>query len=123
MCRLASEYSDTNVKHKQFQEIDYLHEFDGIWASASLLHVPSDEITDVLNRLKNSLKKNGTLYASFKYGNFEGLRNGRYFHDLTESAAVKLFTKTCFEVIKTWLTDDSRPERDEKWVNILVKKI
>lgn len=122
MCRLASEYADANVKHMQFQEIEFENEFDGIWACASLLHVPSEELDSVLNRLNNSLKDNGIFYASFKCGDFEGERNGRYFNDLTETSAIELFEKNNFKVMKTWLTDDSRPERDEKWVNILVRK-
>lgn len=122
MCKLASEHSGINVKHMQFQEIKFENEFDGIWASASLLHVSSAEIEDVLNRLKRSLRENGIFYASFKLGDFEGIRNGRYFNDLTEEVAIELFEKSGFKVIKTWLTYDSRPERDDRWVNILVKK-
>ena len=122
MCRLASEYAGVNVCHMQFQEIEFENEFDGIWASASLLHVSSDEIDLVLNKLKESLKEDGIFYASFKLGDFEGLRNGRYFNDFTEDTAIELFEKNDFKVIKTWLTDDSRPERDDRWVNILVKK-
>lgn len=123
MCRLASEYADVNVHHMQFQEIEFVNEFDGIWASASLLHVPSSEIEDVLNRLKISLKDNGILYASFKYGDFEGLRNGRYFNDLTETTVIELFEKTDFKILKTWITHDARKGReDEKWINIIVKK-
>lgn len=123
MCKLASEYTGINVKHMQFQDIDFVNEFDGIWASASLLHVPSNELNLVLKNLKTSLKTNGILYASFKQGDFEGLRNGRYFNDLTEETAVEIFEKNHFKVIETWITHDSRPDRkDEKWVNILVKK-
>ena len=124
MCRLASEFSGIDVKHMQFQEISFTNEFDGIWASASLLHVPSNELDSVLDNLKKSLKEEGIFYASFKYGDFEGERNGRYFNDLTESTAVELFKKNDFNVIETWITSDSRKGReDEKWVNILVKKI
>jgi len=123
MCELASEHSGVNVMHMQFQEIDFKDCFDGIWASASLLHVPSDELEDVLKRLKKSLKENGIFYASFKLGDFEGERNGRFFNDFTETTAKNLFENTGFEIIKTWLTNDARPERqNEKWVNILVKK-
>ncbi|WP_406533611.1 class I SAM-dependent methyltransferase [Methanobrevibacter sp.] len=123
MCKLASEYSGVDVKHMQFQDINFIDEIDGIWASASLLHVPSEEIEYVLDKLKNSLRKTGILYASFKYGDFEGERNGRFFNDLTEDTAIDLFEKTGFEVIKTWLTNDSRPERKDRWTNILVRKI
>lgn len=123
MCKLASKHSGINVKHMQFQEIDFKNEFDGIWASASLLHVPSCEIADVLKRLKDSLKENGILYASFKYGDFEGERNGRYFNDLDEITSRQLFENADFNFIKTWITSDSRKGREnEKWLNILVKK-
>lgn len=123
MCKLASKYTGEEVVHMQFQDITFNDCFDGIWASASLLHVISDEIEMVLKLLKKSLKENGILYASFKYGNFEGKRNGRYFNDLTEITAINLFEKTNFEIIKTWITSDSRKSREnEKWINILVKK-
>lgn len=123
MCRLASEFLGDEVLHMQFQEIDFKNKFDGIWASASLLHVPSSEIAEVLKRLKNSLKEDGIFYASFKYGEFEGERNGRYFNDLDENSSKELFENADFKVIKTWITTDSRKGReDEKWVNILVIK-
>ena len=122
MCRLASEYSGVDVKHLKFQDIPFVNVFDGIWASASLLHIPSNDLNLVLGKLKDSLKINGIFYASFKYGEFEGLRNGRYFNDLTEIAAIEIFEKNDFEVLKTWQTQDSRPNRDEKWTNILVRK-
>lgn len=123
MCKLASKHSGVNVKHMQFQEIDFKNKFDGIWASASLLHVPTDEIEDVLKRLKDALKQNGILYASFKYGDFEGVRNGRYFNDLDEKTSKKLFLKLDFKIIKTWITNDSRKGREhEKWLNIIVEK-
>ena len=124
MCRLASEFSGIDVKHMQFQDICFTDEFDGIWASASLLHVPSDELDSVLRNLKNALKKDGILYASFKYGDFEGERNGRYFNDLTENAAIEIFEKNNFNVIETWITYDARPGREnERWTNILLKNV
>ncbi|ALT69011.1 bifunctional 2-polyprenyl-6-hydroxyphenol methylase/3-demethylubiquinol 3-O-methyltransferase UbiG [Methanobrevibacter millerae] len=124
MCRVAGEYLEREVMHMQFQEMEFENEFDGIWALASLLHVPSDEIKDVLKRFKNALKENGVIYASFKYGEFEGERNGRYFNDMDEKSSNELFEKLGFEIIKTWTTQDARKDReDEKWLNIIVKKI
>lgn len=121
MCELAGEYAGVNVKHMLFQDIEFENCFDAIWASASLLHVPSSEIDDVLNRMKRSLKDSGILYASFKYGDFEGERNGRYFNDLDEKSSRKLFERLDFKIIRTWITSDARKGReDEKWVNILV---
>lgn len=123
MCKLASEHCGQEVLHMQFQDMDFNQEFDGIWASASLLHVPSIELASVLINLKNALKEEGVLHASFKFGDFEGMRNGRYFNDLTQDSAIEVFEKSDFKVIKTWLTNDSRLDRrDEKWTNILVRK-
>ncbi len=42
--------------------------FTGIWACASLLHVPYVELPFLFNNLLNTLKDNGVFYASFKYG-------------------------------------------------------
>ena len=123
MCRIAGEYMESKVMHMQFQEIEFENVFDGIWALASLLHVPSDEIEDVLKRFKKALKENGVIYASFKYGEFEGERNGRYFNDMNEKSSNELFEKVGFEIIKTWTTHDARKDReDEKWLNIIVRK-
>ena len=108
MCRLASEFSGIDINHMQFQENDFDKEFDGIWASASLLHVPSDELDSVLGNLKKVLKENEILYASFKYRDYEGERNGRYFNDLTESAEIEIFKKNEFKVIETWIKTDAR---------------
>ena len=123
MCKLAREYTGTEVLCLQFQEIEFEPIFDGIWALASLLHVPSNEIKNILNRLKNSLKPNGVIYASFKYGDFEGERNGRFFNDFTEDTVRELFIEIGFEINKIWISNDARKGREnEKWVNILVSK-
>lgn len=123
MCKLASKHTGIDVKHMLVQDIDFEDEFDGIWAYASLLHVPSDEMESVLLKLKKALKSNGIFCASFKHGEFEGQREGRYYTDLTEEVAAELFEKVGFKVLKTWLSDDVRKERsDLKWTNIIVKK-
>ena len=129
MCKLASEHIGQEVVHARFQEIDLKtltngqNLFDGIWAAASLLHVPSYEIESVLRKLKDVLKQDGMFYASFKYGDFEGERNDRYFYDLKEDTARALFTKVGFKVEKMWITGDVREGRgDEKWMNLLVRK-
>ena len=120
MCRLASKHTAQEVLHLKFQDMKFRAEFEGIWASSSLLHVPREELAEVLNLLKEALKDNGVLYASFKCGNFEGKRNGRYFTDLTFESAKNLFKD--FKILKMWHTEDARKNRNEKWVNILVKK-
>ena len=123
MCKLSSKYLKQEVLHIKFQDIEFNELFDGIWASASLLHISSNEIQMVLKKIQKALKKDGVLYASFKYGEFEGMRNGRYFKDYTEKMANELFSSANFKLIKIWITNDVRKEhKNEKWINILGKK-
>jgi len=69
------------VEVVRFQEIGWQDRFDGIWAEASLLHVPRAELGDVLARLRQALRPRGILQASFKAGEAEGHdRFGRYFN-------------------------------------------
>lgn len=117
MCQLAGEYLGEEVDHIQFQEVDFAPIFDGIWAAASLVHVPSYEIQSVLQKLKKGLTPNGILYASFKYSDFEGPRNGRYYLDLTPKKADPIFQQSGFTPLKIWPTQS--PTSPEKWLNIL----
>ncbi len=56
LTRLASKALKHPVLHLTFQQIEFEKEFDGVWACASLLHIPRNEMSDVLSRLSNSLK-------------------------------------------------------------------
>ena len=62
-----------------FQELQEKEKYDGIWACASILHVPKIELADILQKMCNAVKVDGVIYISFKYGNFEGEQNGRFF--------------------------------------------
>lgn len=95
-----------------------------IWACASILHVAKNELPDILQRMYNALKPNGIIYASFKYGEFEGVRNGRYFSDFTEGSFCKMVKGIRGLVIeKMWITGDVRDGREEeKWLNIILRR-
>lgn len=73
-----------NVRCIKAEDLDYNNEFDGIWACASLLHVSSKDLNNVFNKCYKALNNNGIMYASFKYGSFNGIRDGRQFLDLNE---------------------------------------
>ena len=124
-CRIASEYTGIPVKQMLFQELNASEEYDGIWACSSILHSTYDDLNDILMKLARALKQEGILYASFKYGDFEGMRHGRYFIDMTEDKLQRILQETdVFQIKEKWISSDVRPGRDdEKWMNmILVKK-
>ena len=124
LCALASAYTGTRVKRMLFQELDAVGRYDGIWACASLLHLPKTELKDVLTRVAKALRPEGVLYASFKYGTFEGIRDGRYFTCFTEET-LKDFWESVKDmpIFDLWITHDMRPGREkEKWMNILARR-
>ena len=125
LSKLAFKLIKQPVLNISFQEMEFENEFDGIWASASLLHIPRTEIDDVLTRLTKALKQYGFIYASFKYGTEEYEKDGRLFNCYDESSIVQLLNKLeILDLFKLWVSNDSRPNRQhEKWLNCLIRKI
>lgn len=124
LCKLASEYTGIDVKHMLFQELTDARKYDGIWACASILHVKRTELPEILQKMCNATKNNGIIYVSFKYGDFEGERNGRYFTDMTEESLSELLAYIPeLKVEKQWITGDVREGRgDERWLNMILRK-
>ena len=124
MVKTASRNAGIPVKQMLFSELDEQEKYDGIFACASILHVPSAELPDIIGKMKKAVKKGGILYVSFKYGSFEGVRNGRYFTDLTEESLKQILDQVGgMDVISTGITGDARPGReDEKWLNVLLRR-
>lgn len=125
LCKRASDYLGIPVYHMLFQELDLEDEYNGIWACSSILHLPKDELRTVFYKMVTALKSSGVIYTSFKYGEFEGERNGRYFTDFT----IELFSEFIknipdLKIEEQWITEDVRPgRRDEKWLNLLLRKM
>lgn len=123
MCELASNLIGQQVKNITFDQVDYHQKFQGIWACASLLHVPMDELPEVLNKLREALVCEGIIYASFKYGEGEMTRGERSFTNFTQVTAMDLFEHAGFLIVEGGITTDVRPGRDEeRWINIIARK-
>ena len=124
LAKLAEELIGQPVQITTFQDFESDKCFDAIWACASLLHVPFDELPHSFLNLSKSLKNNGVFYCSFKYGNDEVERNGRKFTNLDESLLKSVLSNTPLIIKTTWQTGDLREGREsEKWLNaILIKE-
>ncbi len=124
LCKLASEYTGIEVKQMLFQQLQETEKYDGIWACSSILHLPVLELADVVKKMAEALKDGGIIYTSFKYGTFAGVRNGRYFTDMTEDTfAVFLEKIEKITIEGQWVSTDVRPGRgEEKWLNIILRK-
>lgn len=124
LCKIASEYTNIKVRHMYFNELSIVNKYDGIWACSSILHLSLDDLVDVFKRMSKALKGEGIIYTSFKYGDFSGERNGRYFTDMTEDSFAKLIANVeNLKVEEQWITADVRPQRgNEKWLNLILRK-
>ena len=115
LCRIASEYTGIKVKKMLFQELNVHEKYDGIWACSSILHLPKEELKPVFKKMILALKKHGVIYTSFKYGVFEGERNGRYFTDCTIDTFQKFLQDVDnLQIEDYWITGDVRPGRGEE---------
>lgn len=123
MCDLASVHIGQDVLHLSFSDMDFEEVFDGVWACASLLHVPSSEINSVMSNIIKSLKPNGILYMSFYYGDFEGERDGRYYTDYNTRKLKELVARfEELELIEIKKGEDVRQDCDFIWISALVSK-
>jgi SAM-dependent methyltransferase len=81
MAEIASRRLGHPVEAMLFHQLNAEEAYDGVWASACLLHVPRDELAGILSRIRHALKPSGVFYASFKVGEGDGRDNlGRYYN-------------------------------------------
>jgi SAM-dependent methyltransferase len=107
------------VAKVDFNEMDFINEFDGIWACASLLHSPNLELS--LEKIYTALKDNGYLYISMKEGNGERTENGRYFRYVSEKELTEICAKRGLKLVELYKTTDLL-KRDNIWLNGIFRK-
>lgn len=124
MVELSSRLLNRPVLRLPFQDLAFQEAFEGIWACASLLHVPRAEMDSILPKLAAALKAGGVLFASFKYGDGEVARDGRHFNSYDERAFAALLARhRGWEPLGISVSHDVRPGRaDERWLNAILRK-
>jgi len=123
MVGIAQQQGDFVVEHNTFLGFKRDYMFDGIWACASLLHVPAQELPATFKHLAGLLAKQGVFYVSFKYGEGETQRKGRHFTHCNEALLPDFLHNTGLGIMSTWVTNDKRPNREEElWLNALLEK-
>jgi SAM-dependent methyltransferase len=126
VARLARTFTGQPCGVLRFQDMEFREEFDGIWACASLLHVPRDEMPDVMSRFIQALKPAGILYLSLKEGDGERIAaDGRFFSNYsTSSFRGLLVTFPVLREVAFWKTEEIRsPGQRQPWLNFLLKKV
>ena len=121
----ASKFMGHPVAVKSFQQIDYREEFDGVWASASLLHCPRAQIHDVMSRIAKALKPDGLAYLSFKWGEDDTVDElGRHFTNYTTRTLRGVIEKLeLFSVLDLWSESVVLRGSEQKWTNALLRRV
>ena len=112
--------------HLDFSSIEnqaWENTFTGIWACASLLHVPFLELSCIIESLLKTLTDDGVMYLSFKYGEGERVDEERFFCDMNE-VRWKAIVANIPQVIEydIWLSSDKRADCKNEWFNVMIKR-
>ena len=121
---MARGHAGCEVLEQDFLALDLpAARFDGMFANASLFHVPSRELPRVLRELHASLKPEGVLFASNPRGNNEeGWNRGRYgaYHDID---AWRAFVEGAgFEELEHYYRPPGLPREQQPWLASVWRK-
>ena len=120
---IASAITGLAVRQLTFAQMDWHATFDGVWACATLLHVPVVDLPSALGNIHRSLRPSGVFYASFKQGRDERFARGRHFTDLDQLGLHALLVAADFEPLEIWVsTDDRADHAGESWVSAVSRR-
>ena len=122
MANAALENGVENVLNVDLEHFNSDLKYGGVWACASLLHINRSKLPDVFKKIADVVIDGGVLYCSFKYGTFEGYRNGRYFTDMTEKL-LECVLDNRLKVEEMFISDDVRSSVHQKWLNVFLRKV
>lgn len=123
MCKLAEIHTGLEVLNMSYEDMEFDEVFDGVWGCEALVHVPEEDMPEILDKVIDSLRQGGTLYLSFHEGDFEGIQNGRYFCQYTQEKLERILKETGrLEIRKIWVTGEDEAE-GEKLLHVLARKI
>ncbi len=124
MCRLASEFLGMPVRVLEFNELDEEDRYDGIYASASIMHLEYERLLEVFPKMARALHEGGILYVSFKYGDDDSYLGKRYYTKMTEDRFARMVRGfPQFEVVEQGIFGNEHPgQPDFRWLYAYLRK-
>lgn len=121
---MARAHSGCDVLQQDFLHLDLPRQrFDGIYANASLFHVPTSELPRVLAELHAALKPRGVLFASNPHGDdVEGWNRGRYGAYHAPATWSRFVTDAGFELIDEYFRPAGLPRAEQPWLATVWRK-
>ena len=122
-CEMACAYSGCPVLHQSFLSLQLPQQsFDGIFANASLFHVPSSQLPRVLTELHATLRAGGILFTSNPRGSMEGWSGQRYGHFLEFESSKAYLESASFHVLEHYYRPAGMPRAQQPWLAIVSQK-
>lgn len=124
LVRIARANFGVNAIVQRLEDVDFENQFDGIWACASLLHLPKNSLDPTLLRLRRALVESGVLFVSIQEGSGEEItEDGRFFARYSQEEISDHIRGAGFQILETWITLDTLLERRGlSWINLLAKR-
>jgi SAM-dependent methyltransferase len=121
-CNMARQYTNCTILHQKFLNLDLSGlVFDGIFANASLFHIPSQELPRVLNELKAAIRPGGILFLSNPRGNDEGWSGQRYGHYMQLETSRVFLEAAGFNIINHYYRPFGKPLHEQPWLAIVAQ--
>lgn len=122
--QMARDYAECEVWQQDFLQLDLPEQyFDGVFANASLFHVPSQELARVLKQLSTTLKTGGVLFSSNPRGdNQEGWSGDRYGAYYALPAWRQFMTDAGFVELEHYYRPPGLPREQQPWLASIWRK-
>jgi SAM-dependent methyltransferase len=123
-CKMASDYSHCPTLNQTFVDMRLPdNQFDGVFANASLFHVPRSEYINVLLKLHACLRTNGILFTSNPRGNGDGWQGQRYGNYLELEPTKNCLERAGFELLQHYYRPSDKPIEQQPWLATISRRI
>jgi 2-polyprenyl-3-methyl-5-hydroxy-6-metoxy-1,4-benzoquinol methylase len=123
-CEMAKQHANCEVLHQNFLNIELEYKvFDGVFANASLFHIPSSQLTSVLGKLQQAIRVGGVLFASIPRGSAEGWNGSRYGHYMEIDVMTSYLERSGFQVLHHYYRPSGLPIDQQPWLAVVSQKM
>lgn len=122
-CQMAAGLTNCPVLRQNFLELDLPEQaFDGVYANASLFHVPRQQLPDVLKKLHRALRSEGILFISNPRGNQEAVQGQRYGNYMELETSARFLAAANFTILHHYYRPQGLPRDQQPWLAIVSKR-